>query len=115
MNGKSNGKKKKKKKGAAKSGGGLFSRLLKNTGKEDKAGNGGKAKVKAKPLTPLERSIQEIKHMAKVGESDPERLAGLLSQLLGGEQEKRRQAQEDFDKMVWDIVNKDDEKNNEES
>ncbi|HJP32549.1 MAG TPA: hypothetical protein QGF95_18550 [Candidatus Latescibacteria bacterium] len=115
MNGKSNGKKKKKKKGAAKSGGGLFSRLLKNTGKEDKAGNGGKAKAKAKPLTPLERSIQEIKHMAKVGESDPERLAGLLSQLLGGEQEKRRQAQEDFDKMVWDIVNKDDEKNNEES
>ena len=31
----------------------------------------------------------------------------LLSRLLGQEQEKQRQAREEFDRMVWDIVNKD--------
>ncbi|MDA0337442.1 MAG: hypothetical protein O2782_19950 [bacterium] len=67
-------------------------------------------KVKAKALTPLDRSIQEIKHLAKVGESDPERLAMLLSRLLGQEREKQRHEKETFDRVVWDIVNKD--KNN---
>lgn len=47
--------------------------------------------------------------MAKVGESDPERLAMLLSRLLGQEKEKQRLGQDDFDRMVWDIVHKDDE------
>ncbi len=45
----------------------------------------------------------------EVGESDPERLAMLLSRLLGQEKEKQRLAQDDFDRMVWDIVHKDDE------
>ena len=49
--------------------------------------------------------------MAKVGESDPERLAMLLSRLLGQEKEKERLAKEDFDRMVWDIVNKNEAKN----
>jgi hypothetical protein len=33
----------------------------------------------------------------------------LLSRLLGQEKEKQRLAQDDFDRMVWDIVHKDDE------
>jgi hypothetical protein len=31
----------------------------------------------------------------------------LLSRLLGQEQEKKREAREEFDRMVWDIINKD--------
>ena len=46
-----------------------------------------------------------------MGESDPERLAMLLSRLLGQEKEKERLAKEDFDRMVWDIVNKNEAKN----
>ena len=59
---------------------------------------------KAKPLTPLERSIKEIKQMTSMGEKDPERLAMILSRLLGSEQEKARLNKEKFDEMVWDIV-----------
>ena len=112
-------KKKKKKKS-----GSLLTRLIKS-GKERKKGSGtggGKTKPKkaenpsgngqvaeadAQPKTPLDRSIQEIKHMMKVGESDPERLALLLSKLLGTEQQKKQRSQEQFDKMVRDIVDKD--------
>ena len=106
-----NGKKKKK---SAQRSSSLLSRWFK--GGADKsgagsksAGKGGKPAAKARPKaqTPLDRSIQEIKHMAKVGESDPERLAMLLSRLLGKEQAKQQEAQEQFDNMVWDIVNKD--------
>ena len=113
MNSKGNGKaRKKKKKGAAKSGGSLLSLFFKGGAKAGRPDNGtAKKKVRAKPLTPLERSIQEIKNMAKVGESDPERLAMLLSRLLGQEKEKERLAKEDFDRMVWDIVNKNEAKN----
>jgi hypothetical protein len=53
--------------------------------------------------------------MAKVGESDPERLAMLLSRLLGQEKEKQRLAQDDFDRMVWDIVHKDETSDTDES
>ena len=59
------------------------------------------------PLSPLERSIQEIKHLAKVGEKDPERLAMILSTMLGAEQEKTRKEQEKFDTMIQDIVERD--------
>ena len=113
MNGK--GKKKQKKKAAAKSPGGLLARLFKGDSKAgkkpDKARSSaaGATNGKAKPLSPLERSIQEIKHMAKVGESDPERLAMLLSRLLSQEKEKERQAQEGFDRMVWDIVHREED------
>lgn len=62
------------------------------------------AEQKAKPLTPLERSIKEIKQMASVGAKDPERLAMILGSLLSAEQEKARKNKEKFDEMVWDIV-----------
>ena len=99
--------KKKKKKGS------LLTRFLKGgraKGNKAKAstngrsGNKGKTSSKAKPLSPLERSIQEIKHLAKVGEKDPERLAMILSAMLGAEQEKTRREQEKFDTMIQDIV-----------
>ena len=75
------------------------------------AGNGkvaaGRAEAsKTRLLTPLDRSIQEIKQLAKVGERDPERLALLLSNLLAGEQAKRQRDQERFDRMVSDLVDR---------
>lgn len=110
-----NGKGRKPKKGARaakKKGGGLLARLFKGDAKAER-GKKVEAKAKAKagppkarPLTPLERSIQEIKHMATVGKSDPERLAMLLSRLLSQERDKQRLAREQFDRMVWDIVNR---------
>lgn len=104
---------------------GLLSRLFGRDGGPDstatpprkKGGTAGAGKAapgeaeangkKPSRLSPLERSIQEIKHMAKVGESDPERLAMLLSRLLTKEREKKRRAQEDFERMVWDLVKRD--------
>ncbi|MFC1525764.1 hypothetical protein ACFL6X_03015 [Candidatus Latescibacterota bacterium] len=64
------------------------------------------APAKARPLTPLERSIEEVRRMMKVGESDPQRLAMLLSNLLGTEKQKRQQDQQKFDDMVLGIVRK---------
>lgn len=72
------------------------------SGRADGGDKGTSAKARA--LTPLERSISEIKQMAKVGESDPQRLAMLLSNLLAGEQAKRQHDQQQFDEMVSGLL-----------
>tara|TARA_Y100001960_G_scaffold107674_1_gene115660 strand:+ start:1156 stop:1593 length:438 start_codon:yes stop_codon:yes gene_type:complete len=105
-------KKKKKQQSNEKS---LLTRFFKS-GKKKKGGakeilNGGtpgsgKSAEKLKPLSSMDRSIQEIKQLMKVGQDDPERLALLLSNLLGTEREKMQQKQAAFDQMVWDIVAK---------
>ena len=109
-------KKKKKQQSNEKS---LLTRFFKS-GKKKKGGakeilNGGtpgsgKSAEKMKPLSSMDRSIQEIKQLMKVGQDDPERLALLLSNLLGTEREKMQQKQAAFDQMVWDIVAKKEEK-----
>ncbi len=80
------------------------------SGKSAASGTSGagdsQAQARARALTPLERSISEIKQMAKVGESDPERLAMLLSTLLAGEQAKRQHDQQQLDEMVSDLLDK---------
>jgi len=77
------------------------------TGKVSRAGKAGPGdQTRARALTPLERSIQEIKHMAKVGQSDPERLAVLLSNLLAGERARRQQDQQKLDRMVSDLLDR---------
>lgn len=111
------GKKAKPRKGA--NGASLLTRLFRKDDKGKAAdgsnGKGARPKARAKPLTPLDRSIQEIKHMAKVGESDPERLAMMLSKLISQQVEKERQAKEEFDRMVWDIVHKSESSEDDES
>ena len=127
--------KKKKKKAQTAESSSLLTRLMKGRSADGKSGktksakkgerqqkkaaaNGsddGKASVatpseeSAKPKTALDHSIHEIKHMVAVGENDPERLAMLLSKLLGSEQRKKQEEKEAFDQMVSDIVNKDKE------
>lgn len=125
MSGKGKKKAKKGKKPAARRG--LLARLFKGSaGGKGKGKDGDKAAArkaaaaskaapngKPRPPTPLERSIREIKHMVKVGGSDPERLAMMLSRLLSAEKEKQRKAREDFDRMVWGLVNKSEKKSGE--
>ena len=118
----SNGKKKpaggKKKKAAKKASKPSFlKRLLKRDGEDKKSrGDSGKstASEKKKALTPLEKSIAEIRQLQKVGERDPERLATQLANILSKEKQKQDEAKEKFDAMVWDIVHND-EKSGEDS
>ena len=103
-------KKKGKGGGKKKAQGSLLTRLLKGKGKkkskDQKAAStaGRKAEASEKPPTPLDRSIREIKQLLGVGQSDPERLALLLSNILGAEREKQEKEQQKFDEMVWDLV-----------
>ena len=97
-------KKKRKKKSAS-----LLTRLFKKGDKKGgkKKGAGGKAGAeKARPLTPRQRSIAEIKQMKKIGDNDPERLAQILSTILGDERVKERIEKEKLDQLVWDIIHK---------
>ena len=102
----------KKNKAAKKS---LFTRLF---GDRKKAKNDQAAKVpkvKAKPLTPLQRSIAEIKQMKKIGGRAPERLAQLLVAMLGQERAKEEEARCRLDKQVRDIINRAEKKEGEPS
>ena len=94
---------KKKSKAAKKS---LLSRLFGDR-KNAKKGQAAKVpKAKAKPLTPLQRSITEIKQMKKIGDRDPERLAQLLVAMLGQERAKEEEAKRRLDKQVRDIIHR---------
>lgn len=98
--------------GKKKAQGSLLTRLLKGKDKKKIKGQkeapaaGKKEEVNDKPPTPLDRSIREIKQLLGVGQSDPERLALLLSNILGAEREKQEKDQQKFDEMVWDLVNR---------
>ena len=104
-------KKRKKKKGSKKSS--VLTRLF---GKDGKKGGkkGGKKKVagakeaveKARPLSRRQRSIEEIKQMKKIGDRDPERLARLLSAILGEVRAKEQADKEMLDHMVWNIIHR---------
>ena len=98
---------KKKKKGTAKKKQvSLLTRLLKGKkGKAEKGASGvPRENAKEKPLTPMDRSIREIKQLLGVGQSDPERLALLLSNILTAERRQKEKDQERFDQLVWDLV-----------
>jgi len=73
--------------------------------KQDAAG--GKAATDRRPLTPRERSLAEVRQMARIGQRDPERLAVLLSGLLAKDRARRRADQELFEQQVQDILHRD--------
>lgn len=62
------------------------------------------AQDKPRPLTPLDRSIKEIKHLADIGQKDPERLAMILGKMFKEQREKKRQDQERLDQLIRDIL-----------
>lgn len=87
----------------------LLTRLFGAKKKGDKAKSAA-PKAKAKPLTPLQRSIAEIQQMTKIGQRDPERLAQLLVTMLGKERAREEADRQQFDQQVWDIIHRDEEK-----
>ena len=99
--------KKKAKKNASGGKGSLLTRLF---GGRQKKRPKTSPKKKAKPLTPLQRSIAEIQQMAKIGQRDPERLAQLLATMLGKERAKEEADRQEFEQQVWDIVHREDDK-----
>lgn len=103
-------KKKAKKKPAKKAKSSLLTRIFGGKKGADKNGAASAKKTKAKPLTPLQRSIAEMQQMTKIGKRDPERLAQLLITMLGKERAKEEAAKQNFDQQVWDIVHRDEQK-----
>ncbi len=57
-----------------------------------------------RPLTPRQRSIEEIRQLARIGARDPGRLARLLAAMLAKEQARRQADQERFDQQVREVV-----------
>jgi hypothetical protein len=104
-------KKKSTKKPAKKAKSSLLTRLFGGKKGANKNQTGAAKKAKAKPLTPLQRSIAEMQQMTKIGKRDPERLAQLLITMLGKERAKEEAAKQNFDQQVWDIVHRDEQKN----
>ena len=100
----------KKSKGAKKS---LLSRLFGGRKNAKKSQAAKVPKDKAKPLTPLQRSIADIKQMKKIGDRDPERLAQLLVAMLGQERAKEEEAKRRLDKQVRDIIHRAEQKEGE--
>ena len=83
--------------------------------KESAQTNG--APPKAPLPTPRQRSIAEVKQMKQLGDKSPERLARVLSAILGKERVKNEADKEQFDQMVWGIIQrheKDDAQNGDE-
>lgn len=69
------------------------------------------APEKAAPRpTPLDRSISEIKTMVRIGHNNPARLANILGNLIKAEQEKKAKADEKYQKLIQDILDRQQQK-----
>ena len=97
-------KRSEKKKGKKKAPSGKASLLTRLFGGRQKKRPKPPSEEKAKPLTPMQRSIAEIQQMTKIGQRDPERLAQLLITMLGKERAKEEADRQEFEQQVWDIV-----------
>ena len=70
------------------------------------------AQSQSPPPTPRQRSIEEVKQMKQLGDKSPERLARLLSTLLSKERNKTQADREQFDQMVWSIIQRHEQQSN---
>ena len=78
---------------------------------EKKPAAGKAAPAPKAPLpTPLDRSISEIKTMVRIGENNPSRLATILGNILKAEQAKKAQADEKYQKLIQDILARQEQK-----
>ena len=103
-------KRSQRKKGKKKTSSGRASLLERLFGRWKKKRPKTSPKERAEPLTPRQRSIAEIRQMAKIGQRDPERLAQLLVTMLGKERAKEEAGRQEFEQQVWDIVHREDDK-----
>ena len=69
-----------------------------------------KAAVRPPPPTPLDRSISEIKHMVRIGQNNPARLATILGNMIKAEQVKKAQADEKYRLLIQDILDRQEQK-----
>ena len=68
-------------------------------------------KTAAQPRpTPLDRSISEIKTMVRIGHNNPARLANILGNIIKAEQAKKAKADEDYQKLIQDILDRQQQK-----
>ncbi len=65
---------------------------------------------KAPRPTPLDRSISEIKTMVRIGQNNPARLANILGNLIKAEQAKKAKADEDYQRLIQDILDREQKK-----
>lgn len=68
------------------------------------------ARPKPPPPTPLDRSIAEIKQMIRIGQNNPARLATILGNLIKAEQVKKAQADEKYQQLIQDILDRQQQK-----
>lgn len=71
------------------------------------------AKTQAPRKTPLDRSIAEIKTMVRIGENNPARLASILGNLIKAEQAKKAKADEDYQRLIQGILDREQKKQEE--
>jgi hypothetical protein len=102
----------------------LLTRLFGGKAKKPAAKKPAKPKAAAPPKaapekagprpTPLDRSIAEIKTMVRIGESNPARLATILGNIIKAEQAKKAQADEQYQKLIQDILDRQQQKEQQE-
>ncbi|MBI2505546.1 MAG: hypothetical protein HYW07_20230 [Candidatus Latescibacteria bacterium] len=73
-----------------------------------------KVAPKPPPPTPLDRSIAEIKQMVRIGQNNPARLATILGNLIKAEQAKKAQADEKYQQLIQDILDRQQQKEQQE-
>ncbi|MCC7260947.1 MAG: hypothetical protein IT369_00360 [Candidatus Latescibacteria bacterium] len=88
----------------------LLARLFGAKNKAKPAARKSAKDPKTPPKTPLDRSIAEIKTMVRIGENNPARLANILGNLIKAEQAKKAKADEDYQRLIQDILDREQKK-----
>ena len=64
----------------------------------------------SEPLSPRQKAVAEIRQLAAIGRKDPERLAMLLTNMLGEAREGRRRDEEKYRALIEEIARRDGER-----
>jgi len=95
----------------------LLARLFGGKNKAEPETKKAPARKKPAPKSPppsrLDRSIAEIKTMVRIGESNPARLATILTNIIKAEQAKKAKADEEYRKLIQDILDRQQQKEQE--
>lgn len=96
----------------------LLARLFGGKGKAEPEAKKTPARKRPAPKSPppsrLDRSISEIKTMVRIGESNPARLATILTSIIKAEQAKKAKADEEYRKLIQDILDRQQQKEQEQ-
>lgn len=96
--------------------GSWLTRFFKSEDKRSKRGDKRPARQAApppppsEPLSPRQKAVAEIRQLAAIGRKDPERLAMLLTNMLGQAREGRRRDEEKYRALIEEIARRDGER-----